>query len=197
MNKTARSRVYLIVLFAVFFVPLFFAIWLYYGSNHAFVVNMQNHGELIQPPRPLKLFSITGERDYLFSNKDIEGKWTLLYLGSDQCNLHCEADLFKMRQVRLVLGRDSQRVQRIFLALTDEIDLVENNSVLNKHEDMQTTVINKSQFYNHLPQFKDMQEDRIYLIDPLGNLMMFYPNDATAKGMKKDLKRLLKVSKIG
>ena len=197
MNKTTQSRLFLIVLFAVFFVPLLFALWLYYGSDQAHTVNMQNHGELIQPPRSLKNFSITGEKNYLLSNKDIEGKWTLLYLGNEKCNLYCEADLFKMRQVRLTLGRDSQRVQRIYVALTDKIDLVENNSVFNKHEDMQTTVINKTQFYNHLPQFKDMQEHRVYLIDPLGNLMMYYPNNATAKGMKKDLKRLLKVSKIG
>ena len=48
-----------------------------------------------------------------------------------------------------------------------------------------------------LPQFKDLPIHQIYVIDSLGNLMMWYPKDATSKGIKKDLKRLLKVSKIG
>ena len=48
-----------------------------------------------------------------------------------------------------------------------------------------------------IPYVNELKIHQIYLIDPLGNVMMSYPKDATAKGMQKDLKRLLKVSKIG
>ena len=105
--------------------------------------------------------------------------------------------LFKMRQVRLSLGHDSKRVHRIYLVMTKQDDSVKKNLVFDKYADMQIAFSNRSQFYSQLPQFKDQSENKIYLIDPLGNLMMSYSKDATAKGMKKDLKRLLKVSKIG
>ena len=62
---------------------------------------------------------------------------------------------------------------------------------------MQKDWFDQSLFHVHLPQFKDLAVHHIYLIDPLGNVMMCYPKTATAKGMKKDLKRLLKVSRIG
>jgi len=191
------SRAYLLALFVVFFAPLFFAMWLYYGSSSSLVTKTQNHGELIQPPRPLGKFTLTNNESSTWTHDQVEGKWTLLYLGDEICNLYCEASLFKMRQVRLSLGRDSQRVQRMHLIMTKHVGTMEKNLVFNKYPDMQITFFKRSHFYTQLPQFKDMSEHKIYLIDPLGNLMMSYSKDATAKGMQKDLKRLLKVSKIG
>ena len=197
MKNKNISRVYLLSLFVVFFAPLFFAMWLYYGSSNSFVTKTQNYGELIQPPRPLGKFTLANNESNIWTHDQIEGKWTLLYLGDEICNLYCEASLFKMSQVRLSLGRDSQRVQRIYIAMTQHADTVIKNLVFNKYPDMQITFLKRSYFYMQLPQFKDMSAHKIYLIDPLGNLMMSYSKDATAKGMHKDLKRLLKVSKIG
>lgn len=197
MNKKTKSRAYLLAIFVVFFAPLFYAMWLFYSPSKSLDINTQNHGELIQPPRPLKEFFLVGEKNYYLSSKDLEGKWTLLYLGNETCSLYCEADLFKMRQVRLSLGRDSHRVQKMYIALTYKISVVENNPILSKYTDMQITIIDREKFYNFLPQFKNLTEKRIYIIDPFGNIMMTYSKGSTAKGMKKDLKRLLKVSKIG
>ena len=45
--------------------------------------------------------------------------------------------------------------------------------------------------------FRDAQRDHIYLVDPLGNVVLRYPKDADPSRMKKDLERLLKVSRIG
>jgi KaiC/GvpD/RAD55 family RecA-like ATPase len=62
---------------------------------------------------------------------------------------------------------------------------------------MQAAWFDKQVVDKSLPLFKDLPIHQVYVIDPLGNLMMWYSKDATSKGMKKDLKRLLKVSKIG
>jgi len=40
-------------------------------------------------------------------------------------------------------------------------------------------------------------EDAIYLVDPLGNLMMRWPKDPDPKKISSDLKKLLKYSRIG
>ena len=42
-----------------------------------------------------------------------------------------------------------------------------------------------------------IEAQRLYIIDPLGNLMMSYPPDINPRGIMKDLKKLLKFSRIG
>lgn len=197
MKKQSLSRAYILALFAVFFAPLLFAMWLYFGPNSWLTLDTQNHGVLIQPPRPLNEFVITGLDASIWTQEQFLGKWTLLYLGNENCDLYCEASLFKMRQVRLSLGRDSQRIQRKYLGLGSQATTQDISKIFEKYPDMIVTWFDRSQFHIHLSQFKDLDEHVIYLIDPLGNLMMCYSKHATAKGIKKDLTRLLKVSKIG
>ncbi len=197
MEKKTKSRSYLIGLFAVFFGPLFFAMWLFYVPNNWLSSRTQNHGTLIQPAQPLEKFKLTAIDGSSWSHEDFAGKWTLLYIGNESCDLYCEASLFKMRQVRLTLGRDSQRVQRKYLGLHNHKNTQAINEIFSKYHRMQATWFDKSVVDKALPQFKDLPIHQVYVIDPLGNLMMWYSKDATSKGMKKDLKRLLKVSKIG
>lgn len=197
MKKQSLSRAYLLALFAVFFAPLLVALWLYFGTNSWLIPRPQSHGMLIQPPRPLDEFSIISSNGIKWEQQQFLGKWTLLYLGDQSCDLYCEASLFKMRQVRLSLGRDSQRIQRKFLGKNNNSDLENMDVIFDNYPNMQVVWFDHTQIDIHIPQLKDLAVHEIYLIDPLGNLMMSYSKHATAKGIKKDLKRLLKVSKIG
>ncbi|MGH1537831.1 MAG: SCO family protein [Gammaproteobacteria bacterium] len=195
-NKT-KTRSYLIGLFAVFFGPLFFAMWLFYVPNSWLSSKTQNHGTLIQPAQPLEKFKLAAIDGNTWSHEEFIGKWTLLYIGDEVCDLYCEASMFKMRQVRLTLGRDSQRVQLKYLGLHSQQDRQAINSIFPKYPRLKVAWFDKLVVDEALPQFKDQPIHQIYVIDPLGNLMMWYAKDAASKGMKKDLKRLLKVSKIG
>jgi len=197
MEKKTKSRSYIVGLFAVFFGPLFFAMWLFYVPNSWLSSRTQNHGTLIQPAQPLEKFKLAAIDGSSWSHEEFTGKWTLLYIGDESCDLYCEASLFKMRQVRLTLGRDSDRVQRKYLGLYKQEDTQEIEKIFSKYHRMQAAWFDKQVVNSSLPQFKDLPIHQIYVIDPLGNLMMWYSKDATSKGMKKDLKRLLKVSKIG
>lgn len=197
MEKKTKSRSYMIGLFAVFFGPLFFAMWLFYVPNSWLNNSTQNHGMLITPAQPLEEFSIKAIDGSSWSDQDFKGTWTLLYIGDEICDLYCEANLFKMRQVRLTLGRDSDRVQRRYLGLKTDGNTESINGIFAKYPRMQATWFNKTVVDKALPQFQSLPLHQVYVIDPLGNLMMWYPKDSTSKGMKKDLKRLLKVSKIG
>lgn len=184
-------------LFAVFFGPLFFAMWLFYVPNSWMNSKTQNHGTLISPAQPLEEFELEAIDGNLWSHDEFRGKWTLLYIGDETCDLYCEANLFKMRQVRLTLGRDSDRVQRKYLGLHNQQNTQAIEKIFSKYKRMRVAWFNKQVVDESLPYFKDLPIHQVYVIDPLGNLMMWYSKDATSKGMKKDLKRLLKVSKIG
>ena len=195
-NKT-KSRSYLLGLFAVFFGPLFFAAWLFYVPNSWLNSSTQNHGTLIQPAQPLNEFKLPSLDGELWDHEQFTGMWTLLYIGDESCDLYCEANLFKMRQVRLTLGRDMQRIQRKYLGLHTHQSTQAIENIFSKYPRMKTAWFDKPVVDKVLPQFKDLPIHRIYVIDPLGNLMMWYPKESTSRGMKKDLKRMLKVSQIG
>jgi cytochrome oxidase Cu insertion factor (SCO1/SenC/PrrC family) len=197
MEKKTKSRSYLFGLFAVFFGPLFFAMWLFYVPNSWLNSSTQNHGTLVTPAQPLEEFELIALDGNSWRHEEFTGVWTLLYIGDESCDLYCEANLFKMRQVRLTLGRDSERVQRRYLGVTTTELNQKINEIFAKYPRMQQAWFDQATVHKAIPQFQGLPLHQVYVIDPLGNLMMWYSREATSKGMKKDLKRLLKVSKVG
>ncbi len=161
-----------------------------------------NHGELVEPARPIEDVNLTRFDGKRMRFADLQKKWTLVYFGSAECLSPCKDNLYKMRQVRLSLGVDATRLQRLFVVTdTNALDLLKYE--LKEYPNMAVVTgpasnieALASQFY--LPVGTPLDNlDRIYVVDPLGLLMMSYPADADPSGMRKDLKRLLKVSQIG
>ena len=117
----------------------------------------------------------------------------MLYVQHGPCDELCLKRLYDTRQVRTALDRDMDRVQRVLIADADCCDL---RMMRQLHPDllMATPSAALDPLLNSLP---DPNLHRIYLVDPLGNAMMFYPPDAPAKGLLEDMKRLLRLSQIG
>lgn len=199
MNKYASStlsKATPLALLLVFMVPLLGAIVLYYFHESLPMPRLKTHGILINPARPLERFSAQTSAGKSLSLDDIHGKWTLLYVAGDKCDLYCEASLFKTRQARLALGEDIGRVQRLYLVI-DRHTLSNLPSVLSEHPRMVVAAIDKAVQPTVMEVLGKAPEGQVYIIDPLGNVMMRYPPNATSKGMIKDLKHLLRVSQIG
>ena len=127
----------------------------------------------------------------------LQHKWTFLYVQHGRCDDECLRHLYDTRQVRLALDREMNRVQRVFIGDSDCCDLKE---LLAAHPDL---IAVRSSAADEpltalLPQRSgELNSHRVYVIDPLGNLMMFYAADARPKGMLEDMKRLLRLSSIG
>ena len=127
----------------------------------------------------------------------MKGKWTLLYVQHGRCDDECRRHLYDTRQVRLALDREMNRVQRVFIGDDDCCDLKE---LLAAHPDLMAIRASPADepLLKLLPtRPAAVNSQRVYLIDPLGNVMMFYEADARPKGMLEDLKRLLRLSSIG
>jgi hypothetical protein len=129
----------------------------------------------------------------------LKNKWTLLYWGAGSCSARCRTDLYNTRQVRVALDRDMDRVQRVYVAEGECCDWAYLSA---QHPDLITlrATPDAAPLLALLPHFngiKPLDADRIYVIDPLGNLMMSYAPDAKPKGMLEDLKRLLGLSHVG
>jgi cytochrome oxidase Cu insertion factor (SCO1/SenC/PrrC family) len=132
------------------------------------------------------------------SGKDLlTHKWTLLYWGPGQCSARCRLDLYNTRQVRTALGHDMDRVQRVFIADGECCDMdfirIQNRDLITVRSTPEAAALREQLRNGDDPA----TADRVYLIDPLGNLMMSYAPDAKPKGMLQDLKRLLGLSSVG
>jgi hypothetical protein len=190
-----RSRAQVWILLAVFFVPLALAFLLYYGSGGWRPSGSTNHGELISPPRPLPSVTLPTPGGAPLAPETWHGKWTLLYVGDGRCDGRCRAALVLMRQTRLALNADMTRVQRIFLATGNCCDRAYLDA---EHPDLAIALADNDAGAQLLAAFPDTADNFIYVIDPLGNLMMRHvPEPPPAKGLLEDLRRLLKLSHIG
>ncbi|MEL6868494.1 MAG: hypothetical protein AAFO81_01710 [Pseudomonadota bacterium] len=178
-----RGRWQLLALALVFFGPLLAAIgWYFLGDVETASVN---YGELIDPPVSLdaKLHFDSGTR----------GRWTLLLKTDGRCDEICQQALVTVRQVRLATGREIDRIERAVLV----VDSTQLADVVDQHPglivfDQDNTVGNEIQ-----TAAAALPAPQIYIMDPLGNIMMRYPVDPDRKKMLTDIKKLLKFSRIG
>ena len=193
-----RQRRLLIGLALLFIAPLALAFYLYYGHGTWHPGGRVNVGQLIEPPRPLPPLALPLAGSGSTEPNFLKGKWTFLYVGSGPCAEDCRARLYDTRQVRLALDRDMNRVQRVFIADGDCCDA----QFLQAHPGLITirADVAAAPLLALLPgrdTGSTAGAQPVYLIDPLGNLMMSYAPDVKPKGMLQDLKRLLRLSSIG
>lgn len=192
-----RSRKQVWILIGVFFAPLMLAFLLYYGLGVR-PPGSTNKGDLINPPVTLPEVALPGAEDQKLPANILRGKWTMLFIGDGACDNRCREALTLMRQTRLALNDDMTRVQRLFLASGNCCD---SNYLNQEQRGLLLGRIDNAEGQTLLETFPDGAEartaGRIYLVDPLGNLMMKYEADAPQKALLEDLKKLLKLSHIG
>jgi len=163
---------------------LMFYVWRPSGST--------NYGEILEV-KPLPDASLRTLDGRAFRLSDLRGRWVMLTVDSGGCDAPCQEKLFKVRQIRLMQGKDMDRIERVWL-VADGISPDPKLAELHRGAWMVDT--RGSELSAALPAQAEPR-DYIYVIDPLGNLMMRYPRDADPARMKKDFVRLLKVSRIG
>jgi cytochrome oxidase Cu insertion factor (SCO1/SenC/PrrC family) len=123
-----------------------------------------------------------------------QGKWTLVYVGNGHCDADCRNTLVFMRQTRLSLNNEMTRVQRVLLASTDCCD---REYLAANHAGLLALDASEAVAQPLLAQFPPGRAQALYVVDPLGNLMMRYDARLPPKGLLEDLKRLLQLSHIG
>jgi hypothetical protein len=195
-----RGRRQLLGLAALFFVPLAIAFWLYYGPTGWRPEGGSNKGDLIDPARPLPSIAVPTAAGDVTDPAFLQGKWTLLYIGDGLCDERCRKALYLTRQSRIALNKDIDRVQRVFL-VTDRC--CDREFLANEHPDLVVALVEDATSAALLEPFPSYDgvpvaaAGRIYLVDPLGNLMMSYSAAAPDKALLTDVKKLLRLSHIG
>jgi hypothetical protein len=125
----------------------------------------------------------------------LRGKWFLVMADGAECDARCERKIWQLRQLRTMQGKEMERVERVWLV--DD----RGEPAARLHEPFAGTWVVRQPdpaLLAALPLAKGAElRDHIWLVDPLGNLMMRYPPDADASRIRRDMTRLLKYSRIG
>jgi cytochrome oxidase Cu insertion factor (SCO1/SenC/PrrC family) len=177
----------------LFLLPLLLSFWLYYGA-HWRPQGTTNHGELFEPLRPLPDVTLN-DADGVAHSQVFQGKWTLVYVGNGACDADCRTTLVFMRQTRLSLNNEMTRVQRVLLATTACCD---RTYLAGAHPGLRVLDASQAAAQPLLAQFPpDGRAQALYVVYPLGTLMMRYDARLPPRGLLEDLKRLLQLSHIG
>jgi cytochrome oxidase Cu insertion factor (SCO1/SenC/PrrC family) len=188
-EKPKKSLLSLWVLIALCAAPViasYIAYYLLKPSGHV------NYGELLEP-RPLPDAKLALADGTPFSWHELKGKWVLAIIDSGNCAAECQRKLLFLRQVRLTQGKDMDRIERVWL-ISDGLNPAA--PIIAEYRGTWLVRAAGSDFLRAFPA-QSSPADHIYVIDPLGNLMMRYPRDADPRRIIKDVTRLLKVSRIG
>jgi len=190
----SRNLRMLAALAGLFLLPLAIAFWMYYGTDWR-PARTVNHGELITPVRPLPADHLQTMTGGAAPSELFHRKWSLVYVGDGRCDAACRQALLVMRQTRLSLNSEMSRVERVFLATSQccarEFLAQEHPGLLV----LDATGPSASSLLSAFPLSE--REQSLFIVDPLGNLMMRYDVRQNPKGLLQDLKKLLSLSHIG
>jgi hypothetical protein len=198
----ARNLRTLAALAGLFLLPLVMAFLLYYGTGWRPSAHV-NHGQLITPARPLPAVALpridlqsTGTVGTPAAAVPAFGNgWALVYVGAGDCDASCHRALYVMRQTRLGLNNDMTRVTRVLLVSGACCD---REFLAHEHPGLQVLDARAPDGQQLLAQFPSAnREHALFIVDPLGNLLMSYDARENPRGLLEDLKKLLALSNIG
>jgi len=185
-----NNRIKLVLLAVALVLPTALAYISYSGFDWR-AATQKNYGELL-PPTPLANTAGSWMDGDLAGFERTRGKWVLTYVGPSVCEEACRKSLYYMRQARILQDGERHRVELVWV-LTDAGKV--DDTLLQAVPGLRVWRAADGAFVKQFPAVEG-KAGHIYLVDPLGNLMLRFPVQPDAKGMLKDLKLLLK-ARIG
>jgi cytochrome oxidase Cu insertion factor (SCO1/SenC/PrrC family) len=179
----------------VFLMPLLLAALVYLGPWRASWLEPLPSAdrEVIEPPITVPLGPLTGPSGEPGEDTWLRYRWSLIYARMSPCENQCLRQLSRLRLLRLALGPDRDRVQRVFLYAGSVPSVVRQDPALlmGRLDDARGASLLQRLGVERLAA------GRIYIADPRGNIVVAYPGEAEQAGLLEDLKRLLRISQIG
>ena len=176
----------------------------------------KNYGTLIIPPADISALAMTDQsgvpvfRSFeeeiknLTDESEYEIKpWLLVYVGAKQCDESCFQRLHYLKQLHIALGKNIQRVRRYYLsAINEPIDQEVASQFRSEYPSMGVAFTNPDTLLGNMRKagienFDPTTQNYVLLIDPVGNVMMYYTDEQSAEEIMTDLETLLKYSSLG
>lgn len=196
-NQQKKNRIIILALFGMTIIPFLIA----YGlkENPSLVKGRTNYGQLIIPPVTTKRSELTGFDRFSSDNiEELKGRWLIVnVIPTKECNEICLDAIHKTRQLQLMMNKDLIRTRRIVLLLEDTVP-----DIANRWWQDDKVLLRMKPSSSFIKKIADIRAGKIpdgllFLMDPLGNLMMQYEPGFDPYKVKSDLTHLLKFSQIG
>lgn len=199
MNLSPRTK--FVLMFILFALPITGSYLTYFFWSPD---KTNNFGDLIRPvvALPQAPISIADGADAPQSVRErgMRGRWLIMTRDSGTCAQACRAKLYSMRQVRLLAGKELERVARVML-IDDGAALAPD--IAQNFEGTAFVKVPPASWLAALPvaspSTTGTSDGRayLYLVDPMGNVFMRYRADEDIKRISSDLRRVLKASQLG
>jgi hypothetical protein len=155
-----------------------------------------NYGNLILPtrtlPEALNLRTLEGQP---VPAKALKGQWLLIAVGPSRCNEACDKRLFMQRQLREMLGRERDRVDRVWLITDGQVPAPALRASAEAPPALTMLLADPAAVASWLlPEAGQAVEDHLYIVDPMGEWMMRMPANPEPARVKRDLEKLLRAS---
>jgi hypothetical protein len=184
MTTKTNNRWTLYAVFGVTVVPLMFAMLMYFNL-WGVPEGRTNSGELLLPPNDLIQAQLVDQDSMPWSQADLDKRWLVVYLTQKECDQSCQEATHLLRQIHTAVGKEAHRITRI---------LVNSQGDFNEQLQLDYPALIQLQSLS-LETFE--KGEGIYIVDPLGNMMMYFGTGFVGKKLLKDLKKLLRTSNIG
>lgn len=191
-RRTFTGRVKMLLVLAVCAAPVIASYLTFYVVRPE---GRSNYGTLIEPARPMPELPLRTLDGRPVAASSLHGQWLLVVVAPAVCDAACEGRLLAQRQLREMLGRDRDRLDKVWLvvddapvrpALAQALAAAPAATVLRVQRPALEAWLQAEPGHG--------VEDHLYLVDPLGRWMMRMPAQAQPARVKRDLERLLRAS---
>ena len=157
-----------------------------------------NKGELLDPIIDIESFALTDDSDESISRDEItEHKWHMILFAGASCDDACKQMLYNMRQINIAVGKNANRLRRLVVHLekpSEEFQAL----IVKEYPEARHANANSETIETALQQVgAEFRSNEVYIMDPLGNIMLRFTQDQPYKDLLHDLNKMFKVSQIG
>jgi hypothetical protein len=191
-RRTVQGRLRMLLLLAVCAAPVVASYVTYYVIRPQ---SQSSYGTLILPTRGLPDLALTTLDGAPMAARTLKGQWLLVAVGPAACTSACEARLFMQRQLREMLGRERERVDKLWFVTDGDPLAPALRAAIAAQPPLTALRVDRAALAAWLaPEAGGALEDHLYVVDPMGEWMMRMPRDADPTRVKRDLDRLLRAS---
>ena len=190
---TSRNPYTIWFVVLAFVAPVVLAYVMYFTGA---IKTFTNHGEILNPLVDISRFELKDQAGEAIDREKFTRQWVLISFVGKDCDEKCNARLYDIRQVHKSLGDDQERIDRMIIHLAPPS--AELTKLISTEYPKAFNVYgNEQKISAVLGEKAQLRSNVIYIMDPIGNVMMRFTQDQSKQDLKADLKKLLKVSQIG
>lgn len=196
-NQNNNLKPYMLwLLILTFIAPIGAAYWLY---NIGGTEQTVNRGEFVKTGvqlMDLNLLTMDGKK---VTEDDVYGHWHMMYFIGADCEGECEETVYTMRQIRTTFHKESPRITNVLIHFEKDLNGQFKEKIKTHYANFERYFAQREDFNRALGYEENELTDKniIFVVDPIGNVILKYTKDKTAKDIMHDIKRLLKASQIG